>query len=122
MNKGCFLQAKQLYNNKTQQDLLIGDLTISAGVSIINKEPLKNFGLFYSSILTPSQACELYAQLFEPTKQFRLIFKASRDGFNASDFHKKCDQLNRASLCLCQVLKDESNQGLYEFFNYLGNI
>ena len=45
---------------------------------------------FQSSILTKSQSKDL-SSLFSPNDTFSLLYRASRDGFRASDFHSRCD-------------------------------
>jgi hypothetical protein len=59
-------------------------------------ERCKNFGLFQSTILTPEQSLELIKLCgFSNKDNFRLIYRASIDGFSSDDFHKNCDGVSR---------------------------
>ena len=45
-----------------------------------------------SAILKGHQALDLINLCeFNPNQQFKLLYKTSRDGFSAEDFHSKCD-------------------------------
>ena len=47
---------------------------------------------FKSKILTRQQSSELLVLCqFEPNNKFKLLYRASQDGFGSNDFHSKCD-------------------------------
>ena len=54
----------------------------------------RNVG-FYSKILIDDSLKEKLVQLcnYKKSVQFSLLFRASRDGFGAADFHAKCDNI-----------------------------
>lgn len=86
-NKGCNLNISD-----TNIDSLFGVLDINESINIKSIDFKKDFGLFNSSILTSEQAIDLFRLCeFDNEENFRIIYKASIDGFKSMNFHNKCD-------------------------------
>ena len=85
---GCYFNPG---NFEINQDLF-GEFKLDETVNIASTERSKDFGLYHSNILTPNQALDLIRLCgFSNQDNFRLIYRATEDGFNSHDFHKKCD-------------------------------
>lgn len=69
--------------------------------------------LFLSAILTPAQAIELIKLCdFEFLTKFTLIYRASKNGFSAQDFHARCDQ-SQKTLTLIKVKNDDDRFSIF---------
>ena len=103
--KGCFFVPKdfKLDNDNFGQLVLIK-------FEYTNKLEISEskVHLIESNIIKPSQALDLIKLCeFDSSKKYRLIYRASRDGFGAKSFHAKCDNIRR-TLSIIKV-KDKSN-------------
>jgi len=83
--KESLLIGKEVYFNPANTDFNLGlfaDFNIRFTFSNFNN----------SKILTPNKAIDLFKLCeFNEKEKFNLIYRASEDGFKASDFHNKCD-------------------------------
>jgi hypothetical protein len=72
----------------------------------INSYFIYENGLTDSTILTPYQTVDLYELCeFYHKKSFKLLYRATRDGFSSQAFHSKCDKIPK-TLTIIKV-KDE---------------
>ena len=63
---------------------------------------------FQSTILTESQSIDLIKLCeFDSKSKFTLLYRASRDGFGAQEFHSKCDNISK-TLAIIKA-KDSGN-------------
>ena len=94
LDKKCFLKIKKL--SFYQDD--IADFSI-----------LDNY-LMKSSILTNDQAVELMKLCeFNNDKKFKLIYRATVDGFGSKDFHRKCDNKGKT----LTIIKEKNNSYIF---------
>ena len=96
--------AQIIISNKYSQDKIIADLNNK--ISELKQYCLVNKGIYknlYTGIINDDEfeliRKEIIKNLDKKIKDCKLIFRASRDGFKAQDFHKKCDgRINTLSL------------------------
>lgn len=100
---------------KVSQDMMGREVEVDATVGgqavkdspkrvLIFKDPLAS-----AILVTPQHIRSLRALLdFLPGKAFRLLYRASRDGWGANDFHLRCDNQG-ATLCLFKTHDDSAS-------------
>jgi hypothetical protein len=99
-NKGCYFKA----SNFDFDEKLFGEFKIDESVNFKTSEK----DLINSHILSKLQSIDLIALCgFHPKVKLSLIYRATRDGFKAGDFHRCCDGLGK-TLTIVKV-KDNSN-------------
>ena len=99
--KGCYF----VVNNNAFKDEYFGKLVINDPSTINNHEKydldINSYSIYEnalkgSTILTQYQVVDLQRVCqFNPKKSFRLLYRASIDGFDAKDFHSKCDKIEK---------------------------
>jgi hypothetical protein len=102
---GCFF----LPNNDEFKDDLFGELIIDNYKITFHCEK-NNYSKikFDSNILNKVQSNELIKLCeFQNKKEFKLLYRATRDGFSSKAFHSKCDEIPR-TLTIIKV-KDKSH-------------
>jgi hypothetical protein len=115
--KGCFFTP----NNDEFRAELFGELIID-DFSLTNKcdKPISpNF--LDSNIVNFDQSNELIKLCeFEDKTQFNLLYRATRDGFSAEDFHSKCDEIPK-TLTVIKVKDQPHIFGGYTEATWEGN-
>lgn len=79
------------------------------------------FNQLQSVILAESQSIELINLCeFDSSKKFNLLYRATVDGFGASDFHSKCDRISK-TLTIIQTKENLNIFGGYTESTWDGN-
>ncbi len=97
--KGCYFTP----NKDEFKDDLFGELIID-NISINHIEEKRSYLIeFDSNILSKVQTFELIKLCeFDNKTEFKLLYRATRDGFSAEAFHSKCDKIPK-TLTLIKV-------------------
>jgi hypothetical protein len=85
-----FIPNKEEFKNEFFGELIINDFSITHQRENSDSSPIK----FDSNILNFNHSTELIRLCeFQDKKELKLLYRASRDGFSASQFHSKCDYI-----------------------------
>jgi hypothetical protein len=89
--KGCyFIPNKKEFKSEFFGELIIDDFSITHQRKNSDSSPIK----FDSNILNFNHSTELIRLCeFQDKKEFKLLYRASRDGFSSEAFHSKCDNI-----------------------------
>ena len=92
------------------------------GQLIIDDFSITNGMVLDSNIVNSDQSNELIKLCkFEDKTQFNLLYRASRDGFSATQFHSKCDEIPK-TLTIIKVKDKPHIFGGYTEATWEGNI
>ena len=117
--KGCYFIPKCL---DFEEDLF-GEFKLDKAINInMSEKMLEKGDLFYSRILTASQAIDLIKLCeFSLSDKFNLIYRASEMGFRSKDFHNRCDGIPR-TLTIIKTKDGENIFGnIYSFHSFVGS-
>jgi hypothetical protein len=90
--KGCYFSP----NNDEFKEKLFGELIID-DFSLTNKHEKPVTPIVLDSNIVSLNQSQEFIKLceFQNKKEFKLLYRASRDGFSGTQFHSKCDNISK---------------------------